>query len=145
MFCIHESCNVLCKLVLILAHTSAVRFVENDRTWFLMTVCYYHVTYEFQSEPTQYSLPERQETKKLLARSLHHIWSLSDSNAIRTHNHLFCKRTLNHLAKLAKWLSCVVNTCLYSAFDCILLSCHVRVSEWTKWLWVRMALVSHSF
>ena len=53
-----------------------------------MTVCYYHVTYEFQSEPTQYSLPERQETKKLLARSRHHIWSLSDSNAIRTHNHI---------------------------------------------------------
>ena len=26
-----------------------------------------------------------------------------DSNVIRTHNHLVCKRTLNHLAKLAKW------------------------------------------
>ena len=23
--------------------------------------------------------------------------------------HLFCKRTLNHLAKLAKWLSCFVS------------------------------------
>ena len=26
-----------------------------------------------------------------------------NSNVIRTHNHLVCKRTLNHLAKLAKW------------------------------------------
>ena len=26
----------------------------------------------------------------------------SDRNGIQTHNHLFCKRTLNHLAKLAK-------------------------------------------
>ena len=29
------------------------------------------------------------------------IWSLSDGNGIRTHNHLVRKRTLNHLAKLA--------------------------------------------
>ena len=27
---------------------------------------------------------------------------------IQTHNHLVCKQTLNHLAKLAKSLSCVV-------------------------------------
>ena len=40
------------------------------------------------------------------------------------------------------WLSCVVNTYLYGAFDCIFLWCHVRVSEWiptleailAKWL-----------
>ena len=30
---------------------------------------------------------------------------LSDSNEIRTHNHLVRKGTLNHLAKLVKWLS----------------------------------------
>ena len=50
--------------------------------------------------------------------------SLSDSNGIRTHNHLVCKRTLNHLAKLAsltKWLS-------------------IRLQ--TKWLWVRIPLLS---
>ena len=29
-------------------------------------------------------------------------------NGIRTHYHLVCKRTLNHLAKLAKWVCCVV-------------------------------------
>ena len=54
----------------------------------------------------------------------------SDSNGIRTHSHLVCKRTLNHIAKLAKWLSCVVSAYLYGAFDSMLLSCHVRVSEW---------------
>ena len=39
--------------------------------------------------------------------------SLSDSNGIRTHNHLVCKRTFNRLAKLAEWLSCVVSSYLY--------------------------------
>ena len=68
--------------------------------------------------------------KELLTQSRHHIWSLSDSNVIWTHNHLICKWTLNHLAKLAKWLSCVVSTYLCFAFDCMLLSCHVLVSEW---------------
>ena len=36
--------------------------------------------------------------------------SLSNSNEIGTHNDLVRKRTLNHLAKLAKWLSCVMST-----------------------------------
>ena len=35
--------------------------------------------------------------KKLLAQNRRDIWSLSDSNGIRTHNHLVRKRTLNHL------------------------------------------------
>ena len=42
--------------------------------------------------------------KQLLAQSRRHIWSLSDSNGIWSHNELVRKRTLNHLAKLAKWL-----------------------------------------
>ena len=52
-----------------------------------------------------------------------HIWRLSDSNEIRTHKHLLCKRTLNHLVKasLAKWLS-------------------VRLRA--NWLWVRILLLS---
>ena len=50
-------------------------------------------------------------------------------NWTRTHIHLVRKRTRNHLAKLAKWLSWVVSTYLYGVFDCMLLSCHVRVSE----------------
>ena len=57
---------------------------------------------------------------------------LSDSNEIRTHNHLVRKRTLNHLAKLVNWLSCVVNTYVYGACDCMLLSRHVRVLEWIR-------------
>ena len=58
--------------------------------------------------------------KERLARSRRHIW-LIDSIGTWTHNHLVCKRTLNHLAKLAKWLSCAVSSYLYGGFDCILL------------------------
>ena len=77
--------------------------------------------------------------KELLAQSRHHDWRLSDSNGMWIHNHLARKRTLNHLAKSAKWLSCGVSTYLFGAFDCILLSCHVRVSEWIytlKFVWM---------
>ena len=45
----------------------------------------------------------------------------SDSNGIQTHNHLVPERTLNYLASLAKWLS---------------------VQLRTKWLWVRIPLLS---
>ena len=92
-----------------------------------LTVCSCHVTYAFQSESTLYICLN---VKELLARSRREIWSLSDCNWTRTHNYLVHKRTLNHLAKLARWLSCVVSIYLYSAFDCMFLSCHVRVSEW---------------
>ena len=61
----------------------------------------------FESESTLYSCLNVEE---LLPRSRRDIWHLSDSNGIRTHNHLVRKRTLNHLAKLEKWLSCVVST-----------------------------------
>ena len=63
-----------------------------------MTVCYYHVTYAFQSESTLHSYLN---VKELLAQNRLNIWSLSDSNRIRDYNHLVCKRKLNHLAKLA--------------------------------------------
>ena len=79
-----------------------------------MTVCSYHVTYTFQSEPTLYICLN---VKEILARNRRNIWSLSDWNGTRTYNHLVPKRILNHLAKLAKWLSCVVSTYLYGAFD----------------------------
>ena len=62
--------------------------------------------------------------KELLDGSRRHIWSLSDRNGIRTHNHLVRKRTLKHLVKLAslaKWSS-------------------VRLR--TKWLWVGIPLLS---
>ena len=54
---------------------------------------------------------------------------LSDCNWTRTHNHLVHKRTINDLAKLAKWLSCVVSTYLYGAFDYMFLSCHIRIQS----------------
>ena len=75
-------------------------------------------TYDFRSEYTLYSCLN---VKELLARSRRHIWILGDSNGIQTLNDLVRKRTLNHLAKLAKWLS-------------------VRLQ--TKWLWVRISLLS---
>ena len=68
--------------------------------------------------------------KEILSWSRRHFWSLSDSNEFRTHNDLVHKRTLNHLAKLAKRLRCVVSTYLYDASDCMLLLCHLRVSQW---------------
>ena len=96
------------------------------------TVCSLHVTYAFQIESTFYSC---MDVKELLGRSRSDIWSLSARNGTGTHNYLVCKRTLNYLAKLAKWLSCFVGTCLYGAFDCVFLSCHVRLSEWIHTLW----------
>ena len=78
-----------------------------------LTVCHYHVMHSFQSESTLYSCLN---VKEFLARNRPNIWSLTDSNRIRTNNHLVRKRTLNHLAKLSKWLSCVVSTYLYHAF-----------------------------
>ena len=80
------------------------------------SVCSYHVTYAFQSEPTLYNC---QNVKELLAWNRRNIWRLSECNGTRTHNHL-----VNHLAKLAflaKWLS---------------------VRLWTKWLWVWVPLQS---
>ena len=68
-----------------------------------------HFTYAFQSESTLYSCLD---VKELLALSRHEIWRLSDCNWTRTRNHLVHKGTLNPLAKLAKWLSCVPSTYL---------------------------------
>ena len=62
-----------------------------------------------------------------MSRSKRVIWNLSDSNGVRTHKHLVCKRTFNNLAKLAslanlaKWL---------------------RVCLRTKWLCVEIPLLS---
>ena len=48
-----------------------------------------------------------ENTKELLSRNKHDIWSFSDCNGIRTNNHLVRKQALNHLASLieCKWLS----------------------------------------
>ena len=71
-----------------------------------LIVCSYHVTYAFQSESTLYSC---RNVKELLPWKRRDIWSLIDCNGTRTHSHLVHKRTLNHLAKLAKWSSCAVS------------------------------------
>ena len=71
-----------------------------------------------------------------LPQSRRKIWSLSDCNWTRTHYQLVHKQTLNLLAKLAKWLSYVVSTYLYTAFDCMFLSRHVRISEWIQTLFL---------
>ena len=87
---------------------------------------------------------------------------LSDSNRIRTHNHLVGKRTLNLLAKLTQWLNCVVSTYLY----CTWLNNNIKsnvlyryvlttqpnhlasLAKWLriclriKWLWVQIPLLS---
>ena len=57
------------------------------------------------------------------------VKTYSDCNGTRTHNHLARKWTLNHLAKLTKWLTWIVSTYMYGAFDCKFSSCYVRVSK----------------
>ena len=52
---------------------------------------------------------------------------LSDCNWTRTHNHLVRKQTLNHFAKLTKWLSWVVSTYLYDAFNCMFLYIYIYI------------------
>ena len=42
---------------------------------------------------------------ELLAQNRRDISILSGRNGIRSHNNFIRKRTLNHLAKLAKWLN----------------------------------------
>ena len=66
----------------------------------------------------------------LFLNCYHYVVFLSDRNGIWTHNHLVLKQTLDHLAKLAKWLGYVVSTYLYGAFDGMLLLCHMQVLEW---------------
>ena len=82
---------------------------ETKKYLVLLTVCSYHVTYAFQTESTLHSCLN---VKELLARSRREIWSLIDCNWTRNHNHLVHKRTLNNLAKLARWVSvCLWTKC----------------------------------
>ena len=60
----------------------------------VITVCSCHVTYPCQIESILYSCLN---VKELLAQSRRQIWSLSDCNWTKTHNHLVRKRTLNDL------------------------------------------------
>ena len=91
-----------------------------------LTVCSCHVTYAIQSESRIYFCLNVYE---ILAWNMHHMWSSSDSNETQNRHKLARNRKLNHLAKLVKWLACVASTYLYRAFDCMFLSCDVRISE----------------
>ena len=64
-----------------------------------LTVCSYHITWAFQSESSIYSCLK---VKELLALNKREILTLSDCSATRTHHHLVCQQTHNHLAKQAK-------------------------------------------
>ena len=75
-------------------------------------------------------VPSFFECQTLSVRNRRNIWTLIGSNGSWSRNHLVFKRALNHLLKLAKWLSCVVSTYLYLAFNCMFLLSHVRPSEW---------------
>ena len=44
---------------------------------------------------------------KMYYENFYHTLHICGSSSIRTHNHLVRKLILNHLAKLAKWLSCI--------------------------------------
>ena len=101
------------------------RRINLKGTWLI--VCSYHITYAFQSESTFYSCLN---VKEFLARNRREIWSLSDCNWTQTHNHFARKQAISHLAKLAKWLYCVVSIYLYGTFGFMFLSYHVRVPEW---------------
>ena len=87
-----------------------------------MTVCYYQCTHTFQSESALYSCLN---VKELLAQNRRDIWSLSDSNGIRFHNHLVRKQWLNHLVQLdqflAKWSSVCLRTkcCGFESRSCL--------------------------
>ena len=98
-----------------------------------LTVCCYHVTYGFQGESTLYICLNY---KELLSPKRRNMSRLSDRKGTQTHNHLLRKRTLNHFSKLTKSLNWVVSSYLYDIFDCMFLSCHVRVPEWIHILYL---------
>ena len=66
----------------------------------------------------------------------HNVLIISYCKEIRTHKQLLCKLTLNHLAKLTKWLSCTVSTYLCNAFKCVFLSSHIRFLAWIYTLYL---------
>ena len=89
-------------------------------------ICSCHVTDTFQSESTLYICLNVEE----LSQNRRDIWSLSYCKGTRAHNRLVSKQTLNQLTKRTIWLSWIVSTYLYGAFDCMFFSCDVLVSEW---------------
>ena len=89
-----------------------------------LTICSYYITHVFQSESIPYSCLN---VKELLAQNKHNLnfkWLQWEWNP-----QALSLLTNTHLAKLAKWLSCVVSNCLYGAFDFMFLSCNVCVLD----------------
>ena len=83
-----------------------------------MTLCYYHITYEFQSESTVYSLPKCQGTSSSKqALYLKFKWQQRDSNP----QPLSSETKTQQFTQTGRWLS---------------------VRPRTKWLWVRITLLS---
>ena len=78
--------------------------------------------------------------KELLHRSRRNILSLSSSNETRTDNRSLRKWRLNYLAKLSKWLI-VLWVCICTE-HLVSLAKWLSVRLWTKWLWVRILLLS---
>ena len=66
-------------------------------------------------------------TKEPLAQNKREIWELSGCSGTWTHNYLVCERTHNDLAKLAKWLSCVLSIYLHGALTVCF---HQVKNEW---------------
>ena len=76
------------------------------------TVCYYHVTYAFQSESTLHSWVN---IKEFLAQNKCDIWSLSDSSGIRTHNYLVHKWLSIRLRTKWFWFRIPLQSCKFLA------------------------------
>ena len=88
----------------------------------LLTVCYYHVTYKFQSESTLYRLPECQGTPcSKQAPYLKFKWQQRDSNPqpLTSLTNTFVSKHTNTF--INEWLN-------------------IRLR--TKWLWIRIPLLS---
>ena len=89
-----------------------------------LTVCFCHVTCAYQSKPTLYSYLN---FKELLPRGRSQIGSAKDCNWTPTHNQLVIKGKINHLVELTELFSCIGSPFLDGAFECMFLSCHIRV------------------
>ena len=119
----HKFYKLSCLIIFwqVCSRTHIFSFLSNFKDT-LKAVCSYHVTYAFQSESTLHS--SCLDVKEFLARNRCDIWSLSDYNGIRIHNHLVRKQTLNYLAKLGSWLNAK----------------WLSLCSRTKWLWAQIPL-----
>ena len=68
---------------------------------------------------SEYPFWSRLNFKELLVWNKDDVWKLISLNQFKIHNNFNCKRTLNHLEKLAKWVSCVLRTYLHGLLFCL--------------------------